>query len=129
MAETDVSVVFLKLPSGNYAMPYTEAIPTATTSKLGGVIIDGTSITVNDNGVISANVGGLTTISISSENWTYDETQKLYTYTLGAYVNVLKIYINVDGKRKELCLVDSVLVDGVLVLQSLTAFDGIVLCN
>jgi hypothetical protein len=36
------------------------AFPTATTSTLGGVKVDGTSITINDSGVISSNSSGIT---------------------------------------------------------------------
>ena len=45
----------------------TYTLPTATTTVLGGVKIDGTSITINGSGVISApNVGGGTVVSVGA---------------------------------------------------------------
>lgn len=61
-------------PSTHTHSQYLTAVPTATTSTLGGVKPDGTSITVDANGVISA-AGG----SSSGITATYDSTNKILT--------------------------------------------------
>ena len=82
-------------------IPSVYVLPTATTSILGGVKVDGTTITINGSGVISS-VGGSagTVINTSRTVFTATTNQTVFTgvgtYTIGA--GQLRVYI--DGVRQ-----------------------------
>ena len=89
MGEIEALIVHLKGKKGEYIQPYTEALPTATTAKLGVVKPDGTSITVKD-GVISANAGDSEKLSAIEQ-----KLKNQYTVGYSSTENTL-IFKNVD---------------------------------
>ena len=59
MTSIEAKTVILKDNStGEYLIPYTESyeLPAASTDTLGGVMVDGSTITITDEGVISADL-------------------------------------------------------------------------
>jgi len=83
-------------------IPSVYVLPTATTSILGGVKVDGTSITINGNGVISSVGGGGSGTIINTSRTVFATTagQTVFTgvgaYTIGA--GQLRVYL--DGVRQ-----------------------------
>ena len=79
-------------------------LPIATTETLGGVKVDGTTITANGDGVISAIGGGG---SVETLNWTKVDTTvtiNLIPTGLNKIYNILSKDFNISGSHKGLML-------------------------
>ena len=72
-------------------IPAAYTLPTASTSELGGVKVDGSTITINNNGVISANGGGgsgsSTLAGLSDVGISNPQTGQVLTFTGSAWQN------------------------------------------
>ena len=77
-------------PDGNGYRTRTWSLDTATTSTIGGVKVDGTTINIDGNGVISS-VGGGATFTVTNVSYFTNDVGYLTSSTLNQYVNAIII--------------------------------------
>lgn len=83
--------LYFKDSSNNIQALYNYTLPTASNSTLGGVKVDGTTITINGSGVISSTGGGSSqTYSRTTVTATAGQTTFTATYTVGLVI----VYVN-----------------------------------
>lgn len=86
------------------------SLPTATTSTLGGVKIDGTSITINNDGVISSTGGPFITVdsTLSSTSTNPVQNKVLYPSLSGYLPDGTTITVKTDGTGDFTSLADAI---------------------